>query len=101
MYESPIEFIESVADHFAIEIQKAKDESVYQAVSKIGIVVDKEELLKALRYDRDQYNKGYAAGVREFAERLLKDYTVTINDGDRVVLDSDIYNLAKEMGVEL
>jgi peptide deformylase len=41
-----------------------------------------------------------ARAIKEFAERLLKDYAIIIYDGDCVVYDGDIYNLAKEMGVE-
>lgn len=33
---------------------------IYKAVMKVGVNVDKGELLKALQYDRNQYQKGYA-----------------------------------------
>ena len=32
---------------------------IYKAVMNVGVNVDKEELLKALQYDRGQYQKGY------------------------------------------
>lgn len=32
---------------------------IYKAVMDVGVNVDKEELLKALQYDREQYQKGY------------------------------------------
>lgn len=58
MYESPIEVI--------IEKMQTKFENgVFEAVQKQGIFVDKEELVKALQYDREQYDKGYADGLRE------------------------------------
>lgn len=69
MYKSPIEFIDSVADSFEVSMEKAKDEHVYQAVLKAGVAVDKEELLKALKYDRDQYEKGYRDGYEAGFEK--------------------------------
>jgi hypothetical protein len=36
--------------------------NVYTAVMEYGIDVDKEELLKALKYDRGQYEEGYSKG---------------------------------------
>lgn len=53
MYESPI-----ILSYFN-EIKKQHDENIYQAVLKCGVSVDKDELIKALQYDRNQYDKGY------------------------------------------
>lgn len=39
------------------------DDAVMRAVMNVGITVDRDELVKALQYDRDQYNKGFEAGV--------------------------------------
>ncbi len=33
---------------------------ILKAVQNVGVNVDKDELLKALQYDRNQYQKGYA-----------------------------------------
>ena len=52
MYKSPIDII-----HGELEL-KLEDE-ICKAVRNIGIVVDKDELIKALKYDRDQYDKGW------------------------------------------
>lgn len=53
MYESPIEIIyENVQTQF--------EDAVLKAVQKVGINVDKDELIKALNYDRGQYEKGYS-----------------------------------------
>ena len=32
---------------------------IYKAIMHVGVNVDKDELLKALAYDRNQYQKGY------------------------------------------
>lgn len=55
-YKSPIEAIViSLHKQYEIDIEKGILTAVYNA----GISVDKEELGKALKYDRDQYNQGY------------------------------------------
>ena len=51
-YESPIHLIN---DRMRIEAEG----KIIKAIQKVGVYVDKDELLKALAYDRDQYLKGY------------------------------------------
>lgn len=58
MYESPIEVIQK-------NIEMQIENGIYKAVQNVGINVDKEELIKALNYDRRQYQKGYADGFRD------------------------------------
>lgn len=62
MYESPIKIIEST-DDITQQINESIDNYIYKAVLKTGIEVDKEELIKALQYDRGQYDKGFDDGV--------------------------------------
>lgn len=57
-YEAPIKIIMQ-------EMQARRENQVYQAIQNIGVDVDKEELLKALSYDRNQYEKGYRAAKSE------------------------------------
>ena len=59
MYKSPIELIIADIQH---QIAKEQDEEIYKAVVSYIPNVDKEELLRALKYDRDQYDKGYGDG---------------------------------------
>lgn len=54
-YKSPIELIIG-------QMRMAQENGIYKAVREQGIVVDKDELIKALRYDRGQYEKGYRDG---------------------------------------
>lgn len=55
MYESPIKIITG-------KMQTRFDDEIFRAVQNVGINVDREELLKALEYDRGQYEKGYKDG---------------------------------------
>lgn len=59
MYKSPIDMF--VTD-IMTQIEKQTDDEIYKAVASIGINVDKYELIRALRYDRNQYNVGYMEG---------------------------------------
>lgn len=68
-YQSPIDIIQSKMQHIIDSTNKQLedkiDDAVYQAVNQVGIDVDKDELLKALAYDRRQYQKGYNDRDRE------------------------------------
>nr|DAG52064.1 MAG TPA: hypothetical protein [Caudoviricetes sp.] len=44
-------------------------DAVVRVIAKMGIRVNREELLKALKYDRGQYKAGYDAG---FADGLVE-----------------------------
>ena len=52
-YKSPIELIAS-------QMNLAIEGEICKAVQNVGVIVEKEELLKALKYDRNQYQKGYS-----------------------------------------
>ena len=71
MYESPIEM---TYRDIQTQIREETDKQIIEAVRQCGICVDKEELLKALQYDRRQYEKGYNDGlaVRWNAEHIMQ-----------------------------
>ena len=71
MYNSPIEFI---YDSLKMEM----DDHVVKAVQECHIYVDKEELIKALRYDRGQYEKGFSDG---FANAIKHGEWIVNKDG--------------------
>lgn len=68
MYRSPIEILMADIQH---QIEQQKDEEIYKAVVSVGINVDKEELIRALAYDRHQYMKGHIDGVAEATPRWI------------------------------
>lgn len=62
MYESPIKLsVEEIAE----DINKNLDEFIIKLIAKYGILIDKYQLIRALTYDRDQYQKGYADAKAE------------------------------------
>ena len=62
MYKPPIEIV--MKEVFQ-KMNEDFENAVFKAVQKVGINVDKEELLKALIYDRGQYDKGYEDAMNE------------------------------------
>lgn len=62
MYESPIS---EMLGKIQTKIIEQQENQIVQAVQNCGISVDKEELIKALMYDRQQYEKGYADAKAE------------------------------------
>lgn len=82
MYKSPIEVMLK-------EMQLVREGEIIRAVQNIGVQVDKDELLKALQYDRKQYDRGFSDGVKNFFDMLCakieprlyetaSDYLVTV-----------------------
>ena len=65
MYKSPIELITS-------QMTMEYENNILKCVQKIIPNIDKNELIKALHYDRNQYRNGYVDGATEFADRLKK-----------------------------
>ena len=68
MYESPIELLFTDIHHQIVEQQ---DEQIYKAVLHFVPNVNREELLRALKYDRNQYDKGYADGKADATPRWI------------------------------
>lgn len=92
MYENPIN---AIITEMQMQTIKRAEEDVYQAVLRHDINVDKEELVKALQYDRQQYEKGYEDGIRDFAKKLVGHY---FYDLERLaIFDEDIINFADKM----
>lgn len=94
MYKSPIEM---ALETFRFE----QENNILKAVQNVGINVDKEELIKALQYDREQYEKGFEDGMKCFAA-LLKDWFVeNSNYLFSNTVNAEIDQLLKERGYSI
>ena len=58
MYEPVATFIKGQTETFL-------EGELLKVTQQMGLDVDRDELLKALQYDRGQYEKGYADGCRD------------------------------------
>ena len=68
-------------------------------VTKLGINVSKEELEKALAYDRDQYHKGYEAGRTKY---MIYGNSGGINEVvEKIKLPTDTFGSIKAVYEEL
>lgn len=85
-YEPPIQlFVREIAT----KIQEQQEDKVMEVVHSYNINVDKEELIKALQYDRNQYIKGYTDAVKQM-EGYRKAVTCCECKYCEVVIDSII-----------
>lgn len=65
-YESPIRMIVG-------EMETKMEADTMSVIQRYGIDVDKEELIKALNYDREQYDKGYRDGYEKGYQQAKED----------------------------
>jgi hypothetical protein len=69
MYDSPFHLY---FEKTARQIAGQTDEAVWREVERLGVTVDRDELIRALKYDRGQYDKGYADGKAAAMDELVR-----------------------------
>lgn len=97
MYESPITL-------YTKELQYKFEGDILAVMRNYGISVDRDELIKALRYDRMQYDYGYADGLRcanktaitIFAEQVKMLFYEEFDEIIPSIMADKIDNLVKE-----
>lgn len=67
MYDPIVKIYEYAASQFNMHIEN----EVFSIIKRYNIDVDKDELIRALAYDRKQYEMGYSDGVRDFYTKLI------------------------------
>ena len=88
-WESPIKLDYTP---FWEQIVDAQENAIYKAVLKVNISVDREEMVKALKYDRRQYEKGYADGRADAVEQIIR-----CRDCKHRPIDNGGHNYGQEM----
>jgi ribonuclease HII len=71
-WESPINLITNYTDEIVKSLQAAQEECVMRAVANVGVYVEKDELLKALAYDRNQYTIGWNDGYNDRDKEIIR-----------------------------
>ena len=64
MYESPIT-IETYVDAIVEKINHEVDETIYEAMLRSGVTINRCDLEKALKQDYDRYTEAYEKGFRD------------------------------------
>ena len=72
MYKSPIEMVSQIINDLNREIVKTEEEIVMRAVCDVGISVNKDDLIRALQYDRNQYEAGVIDGLKLANEAIMR-----------------------------
>ena len=99
-YKSPIDLCVG-------ELKMQQEGAIFEAVQACGVNVDKDELIKALAYDRDQYNKAYADGRAAFNQQVIEDIKDKIVDKVSELIDawsqynSELFMRGKIEGADL
>lgn len=73
-YRSPIDIIYG-------DIQTKVEGDIVKAIQGYNINVDKDELIKALNYDRNQYSKGYKDGIKDVLDKIRAELIQSIQNG--------------------
>ena len=98
MYESPINIIIS-------KLCTKLESDCVKSVQSYGFDVDKEELSKALNYDRKQYEKGHTDGYNKAIDDFVKeivDRGLSANDDKYCITRYDNYlKVIKEIAEQL
>lgn len=79
MYKSPIE---KICDEIQTQMVQEEENIVMKAIREVGVNVDKEELIKALQYDRNQYTKGYEDGKNDVLDKIRAEIEEEYGDYD-------------------
>lgn len=80
MYESPIDI---AIGKITTELKQAEHDYIVRSVRDVGINVDEAELIKALEYDRKQYEKGYADAMKEYEN------CISFNDLKDIIMNTE------------
>ena len=97
MYESPITII---TNQMKTEMTNQLNNFIYETIQNCDVKIDKEELIKVLKYDRNQYERGYKDGYLKAKEMIsVKDKLPTEN-GQYLVLSNKGYEIC-DFDVEL
>ena len=79
LWDSPIQLIETVP-------RTTYEDGIFNAVKKVGVVVDKERLLMVLQNDRASYADGYRAGIEAAQPKWISVEDRLPNAGEKVIV---------------
>lgn len=90
-YESPIAIFYDAAEIITKAAIAGEENAVVEAVGKIGIKVNRDELIKALAYDRGQYFRGYCDAKMDSLRKGARPFSVIDKETGN---EADTYQIA-------
>lgn len=87
MYESPITmYMKDIQEQIN---KQTEEESMIVINQTVGFDVDKEELIKALQYDREQYEKGYRDCKNDILDKVkqAREEIIATNDSTLAIVE--------------
>ncbi len=96
-YESPVKIVTG-------QMRIEQENNIYRAIQEYGVDVDKDELVKALQYDRNQYEKGYVNGYNrrasEVALEVIAEIENLLDENEVVIHRGTYYYSSLKHGIE-
>lgn len=85
-YESPVEVKETkritrIVNDIHDSLEEQIDNKIISEI-RLAVDVDKDELIKALAYDRDQFNKGFYKGFEAGYEQAMAELSIGEDNGN-------------------
>ena len=68
-YESPITLLQQEVSNIKNKVDKELRNGIARAVTKYAVDINEEELIRALKYDREQYSKGFKDALQKLREK--------------------------------
>lgn len=93
MYESPVNVVYN-------QMQTEVDNHIFKAIVNVGVDVNKEELVRALQYDRGQYEKGYKDGYDDGQAEIEK-YTTNFGRVSKLIKAEAIKEYIEKVSIKL
>lgn len=94
MYESPIN---QIVNEMMESITEQREDAIITTISEtVGFDIDKQELIKALNYDRKQYEKGYKDAkddmlsvIKDIKAEIIDKSYLSYDDNPRHIIDEN------------
>ena len=90
MYNSPIE---TIYGEISAQMAQEDEKMIMKAIRNVKINVEKDELIKALQYDRNQYTTGYEDGRFDAIDVIRAKIEQSIKDHDECADYGRVYGL--------
>lgn len=95
MYKPPIEILEKqLNNNYSKQLVDNYENKICKRIEYVmNVKINKEELIKALEYDRESYNNGYKDGYKEGALDAVKTFIELCNSMIESLIETKILSI--------